>query len=776
MVRRISERMALYAGTALVALAAPPALAQDTPAPAVTGGNDIVVTARRRAESLQDVPIAITAISGAALEASGTQDITALAQTVPNITVEATRGSNTTLAAFIRGVGQQDPVAGFEAGVGLYLDDVYLNRPQGSVLDVFDVDRIEVLRGPQGTLYGRNTIGGAIKYVTKRLNPNDAELNVRLTGGSYKQADAVVSGSLPVSPQFRIGFAAARLTRDGFGRNLNTGQQNYDKDVLAFRYSAEIEPTDRFLMRIAADYTRDDSSPKQGARLIPGLFSGAPVLASAYDTRAGLQVPRQHIYGYGVSATALWKASDAISFKNILAYRADRTQTPIDFDSLPARDVDVPAIYRNRQFSEEFQLLYTSRKLNGIVGVYYLDANAFDVFDTVLGLTGTLLNLPGFTASTLGNVDTKTYSVFGDFTYDVTPWLSVSGGGRYTYDKRTSIILRRNLLNGQEPALGGTGVQFGGNTSDFNGAASFTRFTPRASISVKPSANHNIYASYARGFKGGGFDPRGLTTAAPDTNRNGVKDPQEIFDFLSFDPETVDTYELGYKAQLFDRHLNLSADVFHSDYTDVQVPGSFGFDSNGDGINDTFVGVTTNAGKARINGAELEANAHFADGFAGEGSRIGIGGSVGYIDAKYKVFIGPTGANVAAQRVFQNTPSWTASGFLSIAVPIAGGMADLTPSLSYRSTTAQFETASLLDQPGYTLFDASLNWKSAGGRWSLGVHGKNLTDRRYITSGYVFVTRNATTGVYTSTLGREGILTAFYGPPRQIYATLGFKF
>ena len=130
---------------------------------------DIIVTARRRAENLQDVPIAVTAYSGEALERQGAIDITDLSDTTPNVTLETSRGTNTTLTAFIRGVGQQDPVAGFEAGVGLYLDDVYLNRPQAAVLDIYDVERIEVLRGPQGTLYGRNTIGGAIKYVTRRL-------------------------------------------------------------------------------------------------------------------------------------------------------------------------------------------------------------------------------------------------------------------------------------------------------------------------------------------------------------------------------------------------------------------------------------------------------------------------------------------------------------------------------------------------------------------------------------------------------------------------------
>ena len=191
MARKTKLLTALGIGTAFAALAGP-AFAQDAVATQEAGDElvsaeevtettgDIVVTARRREENLRDVPIAVTAYSGEALEAQGAMDITDIADTTPNVTLEASRGTNSTLTAFIRGVGQQDPVAGFEAGVGIYLDDVYLNRPQAAVLDIYDVERIEILRGPQGTLYGRNTIGGAVKYVTKPL-PQDLSLKVRGT-------------------------------------------------------------------------------------------------------------------------------------------------------------------------------------------------------------------------------------------------------------------------------------------------------------------------------------------------------------------------------------------------------------------------------------------------------------------------------------------------------------------------------------------------------------------------------------------------------------------
>ena len=223
---------------------------------------EIIVTARRRAETLQDVPIAVTAYSGAQLENQGATDITDISDTTPNVTLETSRGTNTTLTAFIRGVGQQDPVAGFEAGVGLYLDDVYLNRPQAAVLDIYDVERIEVLRGPQGTLYGRNTIGGAIKYVTRRL-PNRTAFNLRANLGTYNQADLIVSASTPLADGLRIGGAFARLGRDGFGKNLITGASNYNKDIFAARGTIEFEPSEAFSIRVSGDYTDDQSSAAQ---------------------------------------------------------------------------------------------------------------------------------------------------------------------------------------------------------------------------------------------------------------------------------------------------------------------------------------------------------------------------------------------------------------------------------------------------------------------------------------------------------------------------------
>ena len=522
---------ALATSVALGALAAP-ALAQDSASGAESvSADEIIVTARRREENLIDVPIAITALSGSQLAASGAADITALAETVPNVTLEPSRASNSTLTAFIRGVGQQDPVSGFEQGVGIYLDDVYLNRPQASVLDIYDVGRIEVLRGPQGTLYGRNTIGGAIKYVTRHLD-DVAHVSARATYGSYNQADGVLSASTPIgSGALRIGGAVARLTRDGFGKNLTTGLPNYDKNVWAARGTVEVHATD-FFARLSGDYTLDKSNPRGGHRLIPGLLNAAPVLAKVYDTRGGLNDPKQRVEAYGGSLFLEASPNDWLTVRSITALRKDDTATPIDFDALPAVDVDVPGFYINKQFSEEFQLLVNKGNLNALVGFYYLNASALTQFD--VRLFTTLNGLTGFTSADIG---TDTVAGFADLTYDFSDQLSLSVGGRYTWDKRKAVILRQNYLGGGSPVFGGAGVAFGVPGTNFRGSSTFNKFTPKATLSFKPNPDTTLYASFSQGFKGGGFDPRGAGVNAPNTDGVPGLSDAEIAAFLSFKPE-----------------------------------------------------------------------------------------------------------------------------------------------------------------------------------------------------------------------------------------------
>jgi iron complex outermembrane receptor protein len=815
--RVIHARAALLGTVAAAAFIATPAVAQVSPAateaPKVNAGTqdqastasdqEIVVTARRRSELLLDVPVSVTAYSGEQLNRQGALDISDISDTTPNVNLETSRGTNSTLTAFIRGVGQQDPVAGFEQGVGLYLDDVYLNRPQAALLDIYDVERIEILRGPQGTLYGRNTIGGAIKYVTKRIPTDGPHASLRANLGTYRQADVVGTVSTPITDSLRIGAAAARLSRQGFGDNLTTGQENYNKDVWAARGTVEFQPSDSVFFRVSGDKFWDDSNPRGGHRLIPGLLSGTPVLDDEFDSQGALVDPKQKVRAWGVALNGEIGVTDWLTLRTITAYRKDHSKTPIDFDALPSVDVDVPAIYRNHQFSQEFQVAVDKGPLKGVAGIYYLNADAFNVFDVRLYTTGPLILLPGLTATTRGDVETKTWAVFGDFTYDFSPQWSVSLGGRYTNDKRHATVFRANLFNGGAPELGGsppfdqTGTQVGAPTSNFDGRRTDTAFTPRASVSFKPNRDHNFYLSYSRGFKGGGFDPRGLTTATPRSNPAVPPTPEEIYEFMAFDPETVDSYEAGWKAALFDRRLQVALAVFQANYKDVQVPGSAGGVTAG-GI-PTFVGITTNAGRARFRGVELETNWRIANDLATPGDRLTWAGTLGYLDAEYREFITVVGfdrvtglpvpaheEDVADFRKVQNTPKWTLSGSLDYDTPLFNGRLNANTTLSYRSKSQQFELRIPgLDQKGFALLDANLIWRSQGNRFEVGLHGKNLLDKRYIVSGYNFLRQNPFTGEFINTagapalssaLGREGILTAFYGAPRQVWLSLGVNF
>ncbi|WP_066553556.1 TonB-dependent receptor [Croceicoccus bisphenolivorans] len=767
---------------------AAPAMAQSTTdvAEAAVDVNEaaIIVTARRREERLVDVPVAVTTLSGAQLEQRGAIDLTDIAQSTPNTTLESSRGTNSTLSAFIRGVGQQDPVSGFEQGVGIYLDDVYLNRPQGAVLDIYDVERVEVLRGPQGTLYGRNTIGGAVKYVTKRL-PDEFALKAKATYGSYNQLDGVLTASAPINDLLRVGASVAKLTRDGFGKNITTGKENYDKDVFGARGTIELggygQPV---LLRISGDYTHDKSNPRGGHRLIQGTSPDGDILPDVFDTAGAIDDPEQDVEAWGLAMHASIDLSDALTFKSITAWRVDHSATPIDFDASPIVDLDVPAFYDNEQLSQEFQLAYDNGgALQGIVGFYWLDANADTYFDSRLYtyLPDTML-----TGHTNAQVDTKTYAIFADLTYDLTEQLSLSLGGRYTWDKRIADIYKANYVFGGSGAFSDPEGDLFSVDTDFAGSAEFKKFTPRVSLSYQPNPDHNVYASYSQGFKGGGFDPRGAGSKANDLDEDDVLSDAEIATYLGFDPEVVDSYEVGYKGNLAGGALYLATALFRMDYSDIQIPGSV--PCTGTGGVQTFCGVVSNAGKARLQGVEVEANARLGRDLMASGDRLNLSGALGYIDAKFKKYetlIGGKTVDVAKYRYIQNTPEWTGSATLAYSTPAGAGDLAMSTTWSYRSKTHQFEYPNpYIDQDGYGLWDASIVYSAPGDRWSIGLHGKNLLDKEYITSGYSYIAQDATTGQPVlnddgnpiPTLGQEGTLTAFYGNPRQVFVTATLRF
>ncbi|MFN3856908.1 MAG: TonB-dependent receptor [Caulobacter sp.] len=750
-------KAALLAGCAWSA-AATGVYAQDTAPSSEASVDEVVVTARRREENLKDVPVAVSAVGQAALERQGGTDLTIIQQVTPNATVQVARGSNSTLISFIRGVGQQDPLWGFEPGVGLYIDDVYVARPQGAVLDVFDIERIEVLRGPQGTLYGRNTIGGAIKYVTKRLG-TEPQATLKGAFGSYNQVDLVASGSVPIGETFAIGGAVAVYKRDGFGENLNTGAEHYDKDVKAVRLSAEWTPTPDLFFRLAGDWVQDDSAPRHGYREVQALNSaGVPIagggpLGDVYDTLAGAG-DKNSVETKGLSLTAQWDINDVLTFKSITAYREGDTETVIDFDGLPAPILDIPAYYADDQFSQEFQIQFNTDRVQGVAGVYYMDANAEGAFDTILSQAGIVIG-------TGGSVKTKSYAAFADVSIDITDRFKVSVGGRWTRDEKEGTVFRANYLGAtRSPLLGGTPRAPLLVRSDYTNDKSFEKFTPRVSVSFDLTEDLTTYLSYSQGFKSGGFDMRGDVILTPQTV-NG------------YEPETVDSYELGLKGTLYDGRISFATALFKAEYKDQQVTTQVPAGAS-------IASFVDNVGSSEMWGWEFEGQFRFTDNL-----RAGV--ALGYIDAEFNEFfrfypagsINPlTGAvvpaggvtlNIADLAVFQNTPKWTMNFNATWNFEFGGGDLSITPSASYRDSFSMFEFAApLLDQESYWLADLSVVWTAPGGDWKLSVTGKNLGDERYRVGGYNFP---QSAGVL---FGNS--VTGYYGPPRTVTFGIEYRF
>ncbi|SEA13273.1 TonB-dependent receptor [Microbulbifer marinus] len=694
---------------------------------------EVTVTAQKREQSLQEVPVAVTAIGEAALIENGIADITDIQKLSPNTTLQVGRGTNSTLTAFIRGIGQQDPLWGFEPGVGIYIDDIYIARPQGAVMDVYDVASIEVLRGPQGTLYGKNTIGGAVKYVTKKMT---GEPGVSISGalGSFNQRDFKLSASTALSDSLNIGAAVASFQRDGYGENVVTGKDHYNKDVLSGRVSVEFSPNDSLFVRFAADKTRDESASKHGHRFGPG-FVGEAVLDSIYDTETNL--PSDNLVETsGMSLSAEYQISDNVTIKSITASREGSTETVIDFDSTQGAWFDVPAFYDDEQFTQEFQLLWEGDNADLVSGIYYYDGTAAGAFDAVLGFAAP----GGFTQNVAGTVDTTSLSAYAHYNWQFAEAWNLNVGGRYTRDEKSAVVFKGNYLGFGSDTFhdqyyaGTPDPIFLGALTDYTGENDWAEFSPRIGVDYQLNNDVMLYAAYSAGFKSGGFDMRGDASVNPET-------------VDGYDPETVDTVELGWKMDLLDNRLRLNGALFRADYTDMQVTTQTLVPGGG------FASAVLNAGESRIQGLELEASLAVTD-------NLSANAVIGLVDAEFVEFI-ERGVDVSDELAMQNTPDTTAMFQLNWSLPVAGGEMVVIPSVSYRADTQIFERPGILDQDAYTLVDLTATYYSGDGSWNLGLQGKNLTDKEYRIAGYDF---------------GAPFQTGFYGNPRTIALTGNYNF
>jgi iron complex outermembrane recepter protein len=695
----------------------------------------VTVTARKREETLQDVPIAVSAFTAASLFKQNVQNLADLQGKVPSLQVYAARGSNTTLTAYIRGVGQADPTWGFDPGVGIYLDDVYLARPQGAVLDVFDVNRIEVLRGPQGTLYGKNTIGGAIKYVSNRL-PTKTEGSVEATVGTHGEKDLKASiGGASADQVWRGRAAVASEHNDGFGSDLLTGSRNGNKNTNAARATLGFFPTSRFNAQLSVDGVRDNSNPRGAKMLIANKLDPAYApLSSDFDTRSGMaQV--NHTKLYGTALTMNWIASQDWSLKSVTAVRGSSTLTNIDFDTLPQKIADVSAIYKDHQFSQELQANYDAGgAVHGVTGLYYFDGSATgQIHNIFLGSPPySTLGLSQY-GSTGGRMGTKSYAGYGDFSWDFAPGWSLDVGLRYTHETKTALIQNFGFANASFSTPIST-------VANFSGSHASNNVSPKVSLDWSISNQIKLYGSYSEGFHSGGFNIRANCVAVPASCR-------------PIDDEKVQSYELGSKMTFLDDRLMLNTAAFHNVYSNIQLSvfSSYTLPNGSQG----FFGDFTNAGKGHIDGVEEE--------FAWKPTEAWtFSGNFAYLHTKYTQYL-TRGVNVADQQKFTNAPKWSGGLSLENTHELANG-GNLTARINYTYQSLVYPETTLsplIAQPAYGLWNAGVIWQVSQ-PWTLSLQGTNLTNKSYRTTGY--------------NISALGIFTGFYGAPRMVALSARYTF
>jgi iron complex outermembrane receptor protein len=687
----------------------------------------VMVTARRRNEGLQQVPLSVTALDAAELQSRGAEDLGALGAAVPNLTLYAGRGVTTgTITAHIRGVGQSDTRWGFEPGVGVYVDDVYLARPQAGLLDILDVDRIEVLRGPQGTLYGRNTIGGAIKYVTSRID-DDFSGNVAMAIGDHARRDLRGAVNLPMDERLRTRVAFGSFDRGGFGKNLVTGEQVSAKEVTVVRVTADWLPSDYVDVRLAYDRYRDRSGVRGAKRLVVNPYDPLPPNDNGFDVQNGMPNVDQ-ADTQGASATVDWEINTHWRLKSITAHHDGSSHGNTDFDTLPLPIVDLSRRLFDEQLSQEFQLHWNTARAHAIGGLYYFDGEA--------GAQGYINTFGASFFGSGGVVKTRGAALYGDLGLDLSDKLGVEVGLRYTSERKTAVVLTQGYTDATFTTPNGVVA------ADFTAAKTFNSLMPRINVSYRLTRDAMLYSQVSRGFKSGGYNIDANTRFAPRSA-------------LPFAAETVTSYEFGAKTQWLDGRLTCNAAVFHNDYRDIQLSVPTSFDSNGDGIDDDFFDDFTNAGAGTINGAELEVAAQ-------TGKHLKWLGHVGFLDAKFDEYIS-AGVDIAGSQRFPDAPRWT-SGLSAIAdIPLPAGSLSARIDGFYQSKvypTPDLDEA--IAQDGYALWNASLAWRSPRETWQVALRGQNLTNKEYRVTG--------------ASLPFLGIVTGFYGPPRTVSLSLTYYF
>ena len=796
--------------------AATPAWGEAVSAEGMTMMEEVIVTARKRAESVQDVPAAVSAFSASDLEDRGVENITEVARLTPNVTMNETSGLNAgAVQVFIRGIGN-DP--GFDQGVGIYVDDVYLNRTMGALLEVYDVQRIEVLKGPQGNLYGRNTIGGAIKYVSREPDGEArGRIEAKVGTDSLRKFKASFSGPL-VEDRLFAGFAIANANHDGYQTNQFDGGEWGAKDTLSARASLIWNATESLRVKLVGDYFKDDSAPLIPKRvavqlggpaglgtfqallstanlLVPGAAYLAPgeMLDTSIDPDVDM-VNTAHLQGgyndfeinsKGLALTLDWSLNDAWSLKSVTASRWLDDTPAFDFDGSDQLFINTLQERESRDISQELQLNYTSGNLHGVFGLYYLngeqDVPTFTTQSAFLRLTTSHVK-----DTYLDDRELRSASIYANLSWDINDQWQVSAGGRYTSDEKkldqaATVTLTQHVaaflnLPGLQQAplvLSPLGAQIIPNLPFFN------FFLPHRDPlgNIIGRGNTETVSTLPETKVGdedwSEFSPSVKLRYRPNDNAmlyagvsSGFKSggfdqtgsqPQAVV----YNPETVTNYSLGFKTTLANGGLRVNSEVFFNDYKEKQLRSIILSDAG------RLVQFIDNVGEAESSGAEVEIL--WLPPLEG----LVLNLNVGWLDMDIKEFTelqdmgnGPVPVDISDSHELGFAPEWNvqAQAQYSFGLGNAGTMT-IGGDLAYRSEMYTNSPVDITDPfavqtlaKDNTIWNAFLTYSSVDERLRITLEGKNLSDKRILQ--HTFNVSNFILGGYSR--GRTWGLTMAY--------------
>jgi iron complex outermembrane receptor protein len=718
----------LLAGTGL-ALCCSPVLAQTAPAPDPQSDNrleDIVVTAQKRSQNLQDVPISVAAITGDTIASSGVNSVEGISTVVPGITM--TRQSAATII-FIRGIGTTGGQAGQEGAVATFVDGVYQPSMSGSTFSLNNIERIEVLKGPQGTLYGRNATGGAVNVITR--DPSFTPTGQAEFGyGNRNTIDASAYVSGPIVGDVVAADLAVLYSNvmDGFGKNVVTGADVNTRRDWSARTKVLIEPSAATKIVLAADYTVNSGSYGVSLRPLPGatrILQGPTAdLGSFYNIENDFN-PSLRTENWGVSGR-LEQDLGVARLTSITAYRDLKQYQHLDLDTGPLPLFEADLHETNWQFTQELQLASASdSKVQWIAGLFYLDAqSAYEPYN-LFGLGFGAQGITGF--SNRPKMRTKSYAAYGQATFPLfDDNTNLTLGARYTIDQRKFA-----------PNLGN--IEFDGSITPVplpNQKRTFKKPTWRVALDHKFENNMMLYGSYSRGFKSGVY------------NLSAPADPVVR-------PETLDAFEVGLKSDLFDRHLRLNLAGYYYTYSDIQLTIIKGAGQS-----------LLNAATAKVYGLDLDFEARIATSLTLRGGGQLIHARYGdFKDAPLGTVLTtfPFGTSFtpgdASGNKMIRTPTFSANAAADYHVPLASGEISANVSYSYNSGFF-FEPDQRLKQKAYSIVNAQLRWGTDKDQFYIKAYAKNLLNTKYWVQQ---------TGVFTGDLGNPA-----FG--RQYGAAVGFKF